>query len=221
MNTVPTTLALIGLGQLFDDICANWQVLGNGRTLLPLRLTSTDTAADDTAALLDGLNPAHTRIFAAVDTQAINHARLDVYAKARFMGFRGDSLRHPSAIVAGDVRVGENCWIGAGAVVSHGVRIGNNTIIGDAARLEAGVALGANGWVGAGASIGTGSTLGQHCLIGRDVRLGAGLQVGRHCVVDVPGAYCESMNDGSFIDPLFPALARLYGVDRAHVTVLQ
>ena len=212
MNTVPTTLALIGLGQLFDDICANWQVLGTGHTLLPLRLASTDAATDDTAALLNGLTPAHTRIFVAIDTQAINHARLDVYAKARLMGFRGTSLRHPSAIVAGDARVGENCWIGAGTVVSHGVRIGNNTIIGDAARIEAGVNLGANGWVGAGASIGAGSTLGQHCLIGRDVHLGAGLQVGRHCIIDVPGAYEHSLEDGTFIDPLFPQPVRIYGV---------
>lgn len=210
MSTTVPPLALIGLGQLFDDICANWPVLGNGRTLLPLRLASTDAAADDTGALLAGLDPAQTRIFAAVDAQAINHARLDVYAKARLMGFRGDSLRHPSAIVAGNVRVGENCWIGAGAVIAHGVQIGNNTIIGDAARIEAGVKLGANDWIGAGASIGAGATLGQHCLIGRDVRLGSGLQVGRHCVIDVPGAYGESMVDGTFIDPLFPLPVRIY-----------
>lgn len=212
MSTTATSLALIGLGQLFDDICANWQLLGHGRTLLPLRLASTDTPTDDTAALLADLDPAQTRIFVAVDTQAINHARLDVYAKARFMGFRGESLSHPSAIVASNVRVGENCWIGAGAVIAHGVLIGNNTIIGDAARIEAGAKLGANGWVGAGASIGAGTTLGQHCLIGRDVRLGAGLQVGRHCVIDVPGSYSESMTDGTFIDPLFPQVVKIYGI---------
>lgn len=206
-----TTLALIGMGQLFEDICANWSVLGSGRTLLPLRLTSTDTAANDAAVLLAGLDPAQIRIFAAIDTQAINHARLDVYAKARLIGFRGDSLRHPSAIVAGNVRVGENCWIGAGTVIAHGVQIGNNTIIGDAVRMEAGAKLGMNCWVGAGASIGAGTMLGQHCLIGSDVRVGEGLQVGRHCVVDVPNYYDHSIADATFIDPLFPQPVRIYG----------
>lgn len=206
-----TALALIGVGQLFEDICANWQLLGSGRTLLPLRLTSTDTAANDTAALLAGLDPAQTRIFAAIDAQAISHARLDVYAKARLLGFRGDSLRHPSAIVAGNVRVGENCWIGAGTVIAHGVQIGNNTIIGDAVRLEAGTKLGMSCWVGAGASIGASTTLGQHCLIGCNVRVGGGLQVGRHCVVDIPDYYDRSIADATFIDPLFPQSVRIYG----------
>lgn len=210
-TTTADTLALIGCGQLFNDIRACWPTLGHGRALLPLQLTSTDAAADETAALLAGHDPARVRIFAAVDSQAINHARLDVYAKARLMGFRGDSLRHPSAIVAGDAKVGENCWVGAGAVIAHGVQIGNNTVVGDAARIEARVKLGAHGWIGAGASIGTVTTLGQHCLIGRDVHLGAGLQVGRHCVIDAPGAYSESVADGTFIDPLFPLPVRIYG----------
>lgn len=210
-STAPTpALALIGCGQLFDDIVAYWPVLGVGRSLLPLRLASTDNAVADTAALLADLNLEQTRIFAAVDTQAINHARLDVYAKARLMGFKGDSLCHPSAIVADDVRLGENCWIGAGAVIAHGVQIGNNTIIGDGARIEANAKLGANGWVGAGASVGVGTVLGQHCLIGRDVHLGAGLQIGRHCVIDVPGVFSASMVDGTFIDPLFPKLVTIY-----------
>jgi len=211
MSATTSSLALIGYGQLFDDIAANWHLLAHGCTLLPLRLASADAAIDDTGALLADLDPAQTRIFAAVDTQAVNHARLDVYAKARLMGFRGDSLRHPRAIVAGNVRIGENCWIGAGAVIAHGVQIGNNTIVGDAVRIGPGAKLGANGWVGAGASIGAGATLGQHYLIGQDVHLGAGLQIGRHCVIDVPGAYTETLADGTFIDPLFPHPARIYG----------
>jgi len=211
MSAAASSLALIGRGQLFDDIAANWNLLAHGCTLLPLRLESVDAAIHDTGVLLAGLDPAQTRFFAAVDAQAVNHARLDVYAKARLMGFRGDSLRHPSAIVAGNVRMGENCWIGAGAVIAHGVQIGNNTIVGDGVRIGSGAKLGANGWVGAGASIGAGTTLGQHCLIGRDVRLDAGLQIGRHCVIDVPGAHTETLTDGTFIDPLFPHPVRIYG----------
>lgn len=211
MSTATSTLALIGCGQLFEDITANWQLLGTGSALLPLRLASTDAAADDTTALLDGLDPEHTRIFAAVDTQAINHARLDVYAKARLLGFKAVSLRHPAATVAPGAQVGENCWIGAGAVVAHGAHIGRNTIVGDMARIEANAKLGANGWIGAGTSVGAGTELGQNCLIGRDVCLGAGLRLGRHCVIDVPGAYAESLADGTFIDPLFPQPVRIYG----------
>lgn len=204
-------LALIGCGALFDDIAAHWSLLGTGGELHLLRLPHTDAAAQDAAALLARFDPAHTHIFAAVDTQAINHARLDVYAKARLLGFKAASLRHPAAIVAPSAQVGENCWIGAGAVVAHGAHIGRNTIVGDMARIEANAKLGANGWIGAGAGVGAGTELGQNCLIGRDVRLGAGLKLGRHCVIDVPGAYAESLVDGTFIDPLFPQAVRIYG----------
>lgn len=207
------TLALIGCGQLFDEIVAYWPVLSADRTLLQLRLASAGAAAADTAALLAGLNPAQTRIFAAVDSQAINHARLSVYAQARLMGLKAESLRHPSAIVAQDVHVGENCWIGAGAVIAPGVHIGHNTIIGDMARIEAGARLGAHAWVGPGASVGANTALGQHCLIGRDVRLGPGLNIGRHCVIDVPGTYRESIPEGTFIDALFAEPVRIYGMN--------
>lgn len=209
--TKTTTLALIGMGSVFDDICANWQLVGKGRTLLPLRMASMDHATADTAALLADLDPAQTRIFAAVDSLAINHARLDVYAKARLMGFRGDSLCHPTAIMASGIHIGENCWIGAGAVISHAAKIGNNTMVGAATRIEAGVTLGDNSWIGAGASIGAGSSLGKHCLIGNDVHIASHLKIGRHCVIDVPAAYRESLPDGFFIDPLFPSIVRLFG----------
>lgn len=211
MIQTPPAVALIGCGPLFEDIAANWRLLCEGRELHLLQLENTDHAAQDTAALLAGHDPSRTRIFAAVGSQAVNHARLDVYGRARMMGFRAESLRHPSAVVAGDVRIGENCWIGAGAVIAHGVQIGNNTIIGDAARIEAGARLGANTWIGAGASVGAKTVLGQNCLIGHDVRMGAGLQIGRHCVVDVPGSYAESLPMGVFIDPLFPLPVRIYG----------
>lgn len=211
-STTHYSLALIGCGYLFEDIAANWRLLGAGKGLIPLHLASTDAATDDTAALLADLDPAHTRIFAAVDSQAINHARLDVYGKARLLGFRADSLQHPSAIVADGVRVGENCWIGAGAVIAQGAQIGHNTIIGDAARIEANVKIGANCWIGPGASIGAGAALGPHCVIGRDVHLGTGMQLGRYCVIDVPNAYDDSLADGTFIDPLFKNLVCIYGI---------
>lgn len=204
------TLALIGCGQLFDEIVAYWPVLAADRTLLQLRLASVDAAAGDTAALLAGLNPAQTRIFAAVDSQAINHARLSVYAQARLMGFKAESLRHPSAIVAEDVHVGENCWIGAGALIAHGLKIGNNTIIHSMARIEACVEVGSNVWIGSGASVGVASKIGNHCLIGANVHIGSSLHIERYCVVDCPGSYRESIKSGTFIDALFPSPVRIY-----------
>lgn len=203
-------LALLGCGQLFDEIIACWPTLGVERSLYPMQLSSTDAAAVDTEKFLADMPPTETWFFAAVDFQALNHARLDIYGKARLMGFRAASFRHPSSIVSESARVGENCWIGANTIISHGTVIGNNTIIGDAARIEAGAKLGANGWIGAGASVGAGTVLGQHCIIGRNVHFGSNLQIGRHCSINIPGHYTDSLPNGSFIDPLFPNIVSIY-----------
>lgn len=211
MNQVPpATTALMGHGQLFDDIAACRKSLDHGDTLQLMPLEP-EGAAEQAMAMLAGLDPADIRIFTALDEQALNHARLDVYARTRLGGFRALSLRHPSAFVADGVRIGENCWIGASAFIAHGVQIGNNTIIGDAAHIEAGSRLGANAWIGSGASVGRGTTLGAHSVVGRGVQIGAGLQIGRNCVINMPGAYTDSLPDGSFIDPLFPSPVRIYG----------
>lgn len=207
----PFAMALMGHGALFDDIAACAPALTAGGLLRLMPLSPEGAVADQAMALLEGQDPEGLRIFTAIDEQALNHERLDAYARLRLRGFRALSLRHPSATVADGVRIGENCWIGARAVIAHGVQIGNNTVIGDAARIEAGARLGSNAWVGPGASIGRGTALGPHSVVASDVHIAAGLQIGRHCVIGIAGAYTQSLPDGSFIDPLFPSPVRIYG----------
>ncbi|MFG0612353.1 MULTISPECIES: DapH/DapD/GlmU-related protein [Delftia] len=212
MTQAPSVaMALMGHGTLFDDIVACAPALAAGGTLRLMPLSPEGAVADQAMAMLQGQDPSGLRIFTAIDDQALNHARLDIYMRLRLGGFRALSLRHPSAAVADGVRIGENCWIGASAVIAHGVQIGNNTVICDAARIEAGARLGANAWVGPGASIGRGTTLGSHSVVAGDVHIAAGLQVGRHCAIGIAGAYTQSLPDGSFVDPLFPSTVRIYG----------
>jgi len=211
-------LALIGCGSVFDAVRAVWPRLGNNggvggamRDLRAMPLATTDTIAVDVAAYLAVLDPSKVRIFAAVDSNALNHARLDVYACARLRGFKCATLVHPDAMVEADIRLGENCWIGAGAIIGAGARIGNNTFIGAGARIDAGVQIGSNAWVGPGAALGNNVRIGTHCVVGADVKIAANVVLGRHCVIDVPGAYAESLPDGTFIDPLFAFPVYIFG----------
>jgi len=213
-----TSLALIGCGSVFNAVRAVWPRLGDSaaldgteRALHVMALTTTDTIAIDVPAYLAGLDPSKVRIFAAVDYNALNHARLDVYACTRLRGFKCVTLVHPDAMVEADARLGENCWIGAGAIISAGVRIGNNTFIAAGARIDAGAQIGANVWIGPGAAVGNNARIGTHCVVGADVKIAANVVLGRHCVIDVPGAYAESLPDGSFIDPLFAFPVHIFG----------
>ena len=60
----------------------------------------------------------------------LNELLTDRWEKAQFLGFGKGTSIYDSAIVLGDVKVGENTWIGANATVRPRVSIGKNTIIG-------------------------------------------------------------------------------------------
>lgn len=213
MRTPHSMLTLIGCGLVFENVAAGWKSIESERTLNVIALPSTDTAARDVASLLEKLDPSVTAVFIAIDQQALNHARLDIYGQTRLRGFKSETLIHPSAVIEESVKLGENCWIGAGVRVGHDVSIGNNTLIGEACRIEAHAKISANCWLGSGAGIGAYTTLGVHCVIGRDVKLNGNLQIGRHCSIDVPGYYSDSLTDGTFIDPLFPLPVKIYGMN--------
>jgi acetyltransferase-like isoleucine patch superfamily enzyme len=206
-------LALIGCGQLFESIVASWPTLAQKqRELHILRLNSTDHLAEDTALALAQLDPKEVRIFAAIDHQALNHARLDVYGRARLLGFRSETLIHPQAIVAANITLGENCWVGPGAIIDANVQVANNSVINAGGRIDHAAKIGANVWIGAGAAIGAQANIGMHCVIGADVKLAAGITLGRHCSINIPGSYADSLEQGTLIDMLFSNPVHIYGM---------
>jgi|GEM_PF-1020313 len=220
--TQPPDLVLIGCGIVFETIASTWPQLSKGeRKLQLIRLDSTDDAANAANEQLSLLNNTEIEIFAAIDQNALNFARLEIYGQARLLGLKSTTLIHPSAIIAPDSRIGENCWIGAGAIIASGASIGNNTLINTGARIDYGAQIAENCWVGSGTSIGQYVKVGQHVVIGSDISLGANITVGRHCSIDMPGAYLTSLAEGTFIDSLFPSAVHIYTSKSANKTMPQ
>jgi acetyltransferase EpsM len=134
------------------------------------------------------------RVFVAVGDCG---ARLRLAGLLRDAGLELVVARHPSAVVAPDVRVGMGTLIAAGAVINPGSVIGENVIVNTAAsvdhdcvladgvhlspgaRLAGGVAVGRGAWVGIGAvlidkvTIGEGAIVGAGAVVLRDVPPGA------------------------------------------------
>lgn len=112
---------------------------------------------------------------------------------------RGESFaiaRHPSAVIAPDVRIGPGSMILAGAVINPGTDVGANVIlntgstvdhhnrIGDHVHVAPGVHLGGEVAIGEGVLVGIGATVIPRCTVGPWSTVGAGA-----CVVDsVPGS---------------------------------
>jgi len=217
MSDACLPLCLMGCGSAFDAIAGAWDVIAPGRSLVRLPLAGTDAIAHGVAEMLHPLNPRDIRVFVAIDQNALNFARLDLYCQVRLLGFKGDTLVHPRAVVDPGVSLGENCWIASAAVLSGSVRVGNNSFVGAAARLDAQASIAAHVWVGAGASIGQQTSVGSHSVVGADVHVAAHTRIGRYCVIDVPGAYRSTCPDGTFIAPMFPLPVRMYGAPSRRV----
>jgi UDP-perosamine 4-acetyltransferase len=113
-----------------------------------------------------------------------NRPRHELYERIRLLGFEFPPLKHPAAIVAPDVVIGEGCVIAPGAVVNTGARIGINIIVNSGAVVEhdcvvgdhvhvasgavlcGGVRVGRMAHIGAGAVVIQGVTLGEGALVG-------------------------------------------------------
>ena len=120
-----------------------------------------------------------------------NRRRADVFAALLAAGERPVVARHPSAIVAADVRIGAGTVLCAGAIVNPATEIGRNVIlntgatldhhnrIGDHAHLAPGVHTAGDVQVGEGALVGIGAVLLPGRRIGAWSVVGAGGAVHR------------------------------------------
>ena len=123
-----------------------------------------------------------------------NETRANVSSRLQTAGERLAIARHPTSIVATDVRIGGGTTICAGAIVCAGVRLGQGVIlntgsivdhhsmIGDFAHIAPGVRIGGEVWIGERAFVGIGASILPRITIGAGAIVGAGAVVTR----DVP-----------------------------------
>jgi acetyltransferase-like isoleucine patch superfamily enzyme len=120
----------------------------------------------------------------------------DRWERARRLGFGSGTSIYHSALVYGDVKVGDNTWIGPNTLLdgSHGLTIGSTCSI------SAGVSIythdtvqwalsgGVAAYEGAPVSIGSCSHIGGHSVIARGVTIGDHVVIGAHSYVnrDIP-----------------------------------
>ncbi len=115
-----------------------------------------------------------------------DNARIKLFGEAKVGGFEILSVRHPSAIVAADVALGEGAQIMAGAILQPGVRTGINCIVntgasldhdcrlGDHVHVAPGVVLSGTVEIGTGVHLGTGAIVIQNIKIGDWAMIAAG-----------------------------------------------
>lgn len=212
-----TSLCLIGCGDVFDSIATDldaYGVLITDTRCIDVGDTSKIALVADN--LLSELSPDRHQLFIAVDSQALNHARLELYGRGRFRGFRFATLTHRSAIISSSASIADNVWIGPGVILSHAVNVGSNTLIGSGARIDNHVSIGAHSWIGAGSAIGSRSDIATHCVLGADIVLRAGTRIGRNSLIDQPGPWQGEIASGTFAENTYGTPARMIGAGFSH-----
>ncbi len=133
----------------------------------------------------------------------LNELFTDRWERAKYLGFGERTSIYDSSLVIGEVRVGENTWIGPFTVLdgSGGLKIGNNCSI------SAGVQIYSHDSVNWAVSGGkdpyeySPTNIGNNCYIGPNVVIVKGVIIGDNTII---GA-------NSFVNKSFPAGSKIAG----------
>ncbi|CAH0136577.1 UDP-3-O-(3-hydroxymyristoyl)glucosamine N-acyltransferase [Massilia sp. Bi118] len=187
---------VIGRGRELQRALAAWRELAPETELRPV-----DMAAEGAQAALDAIDPLEATAFVAADAYFLNFHRLELMSAVRGRGIAMPPLIERGAIVGADVKIPDNCWIGAGAVIQPGCRIGFNVVIGPGAIVGGGAEIGQSAFIDAGVTVGHGARIGTKATLGLGVAIGHGVEIGTLCVIDKPGRYEANIAAKTFIQP--------------------
>lgn len=129
--------------------------------------------------ILETHPPADFDLFVAMGFSGVNRKRAEVYDKVRQLGYDCVSYVSEHAKVAGNVTVGQNCFVFEFNNVQPFVSIGDNVVL----------------W--SGNHIGHDSTIEDHCFIASHVVVSGNVRVGHHSFIGVNA----TLRDGITIAP--------------------
>ena len=122
----------------------------------------------------------------------LNETLTDRWEKAQFLGFGEKTSVYDNSYVYGDVRVGQNSWIGPFTILdgSGGLTIGNNCSISSGVQIYShdsvkwAVSGGLEKYEYASTSIGDNCYIGPNTIITKGVTIGAGTIIGANSFVN-------------------------------------
>lgn len=133
--------------------------------------------------LPDRFAPDRHDLFVALGYLRMNGLRAEKIAAARAAGYGIATCVHPSAIVATDVSVGENCLILEGATVQPGSALGDGCILWHGVLVSHDARIGACSYLSPGVTLAGDVTLGERCFLGTGAVVINGLTIGARALI--------------------------------------
>ena len=198
---MPEKLILIGIGDVLASIEDDPVSFGLSKgTFHSNRFETVDQISEMAEVALSKLNPSEYLLFVSVDSNALNHVRLEIYGRARLLGFKMTTLIHQSAILSPSVQIADNVYIGPGVVIGHSSKIASNSFIGSAARIDSRATIASHCWIGAGSKIGSNSRIDSHVVLGEDTLIEKNTEIEHHVLIEQHGPWQGKWRAGTFLE---------------------
>lgn len=112
-----------------------------------------------------------------------NKLRADRYQESKRRGYTPASMIAPTAVVAPDVQIGENCFIGHYCTISPNVQIGNNVIIGNHCTIGHDSIVADHNFFSNNVAVSGHVQIGEYCYFGTNCTLRNGISIAANCVI--------------------------------------
>ncbi|MBX9913785.1 MAG: acetyltransferase [Pseudomonadaceae bacterium] len=201
------SLIVVGEGRALEQACETARE--SGLDFIKLELPSADRYNFDLSDLFKIYAAADADVFVALDERAVNYPRHKLLAEVRLAGYRLVNIVSPRAIVASDVSLLGNVYIGPGCNLANDCRIGLGSWLGQQVIIEMGANLGACTTLHAGVVLGHSVKIGKGTTLGCGSVVLAGSDIGSRCEWLLGGIVPAQLANSSFYDAQMPAGARI------------
>lgn len=212
MTQVTKSLYILGCGDVLDAVTDDFSSYSINQHEVKLHVfedvSLISEQADD---IFSQCSPADCDCFIAVDSHALNYARLELYGRARLHGFRMRSLIHRSALISPSVKIADNVWIGPNVLLGPNCKIGSNTMIGAGSQIDAKVDVASHVWLGAGCRVGRNTKISSHSVIGSNIILQSDAEIGKHALINRIGSWGGRWAAGNFLEAESRQVAQIVG----------
>lgn len=127
--------------------------------------------------------PSDFKMIIPLSFQKVNRLREEKYEQAKRKGYKLMSYISSKASTWPEIKIGDNCFIGANSLVEPFAKIGNNVTVTASVVIGHHVVLNDHCFISPGAVLLGAVNIGSHCLIGANATIKEGVTVARECII--------------------------------------
>lgn len=193
---------IIGSGTFLEIAHDAWQRAHPELRLEKVSITQNAIYEFD-LSILDALSPAAGTAFVAFDERFGNFKRQELVTALVERGFALPPFISPRAILAGEVQVAPNAFIGDGVIVGWGSHIGHNSILLPGAQVGSNVQIHSSCWLEVGTCVGDSAHIGAHCTLRSGALVAPKVRIGTCCELGWPQRYSHDVAEKTYFDPRY------------------